>query len=92
MTRNQLKLEEKIQKIEEIAKKNNLAIPDEITSRKRESVDEIDDVRTRCLQNQQLYLEKIELGKQVGNIVETGKVMYEALRIEYKEAFNTYRK
>ena len=86
------KREEKIQKIEEIAKKNNLAIPDEITSRKRESVDEIDDVRTRCLQNQQLYLEKIELGKQVATIIENGDVIYESLGKIDKEAFDTYRK
>ena len=86
------KQEERIQKIEEIAKENNLAIPDEITSRKRESVDEIDDVRTRCLQNQQLYLEKIELGKQVATIVESGEVIYESLGKIDKEAFDTYRK
>ena len=86
------KREEKIQKIEEIAKENNLAIPDEITSRKRESVDKIADVRTRCLQNQQLYLEKIELGKQVATIIENGDVIYESLGKIDKEAFDTYRK
>ena len=48
------KREEKIQKIEEIAKENDLAIPEEILNKKYEFVDEIDDVRTRCLQNQQL--------------------------------------
>ena len=86
------KQEERIQKIEEIAKENNLAIPDEITSRKRESVDKIADVRTRCLQNQQLYLEKIELGKQVATIIENGDVIYESLGKIDKEAFDTYRK
>ena len=86
------KREERIQKIEEIAKENNLAIPDEITSRKRESVDKIADVRTRCLQNQQLYLEKIELGKQVATIIENGDVIYESLGKIDKEAFDTYRK
>ena len=86
------KQEEKIQKVVEIARENDLAIPDEIVSEKRESVEKIDDVRAKCLQSQQLYLEKIELGKQIANIVETGEVMYEALGKEYKEAFNTYRK
>ena len=47
------KREEKIQKIEEIAKENNLTIPDEIAE-KRKSVNKIDDVRTRRLQNYQL--------------------------------------
>ena len=94
VTRQEIKKkqEEKIQRIEEIAKENDLAIPEEIVSRKRESVDEIDDVRTRCLQNQQLYLEKIELGKQVATIVESGEVIYESLGKIDKEAFDTYRK
>ena len=37
-------------------------------------------------------LEKIELGKQVTTIVESGKVMYEALGKIDKKAFDTYRK
>ena len=48
----------------EIARENDLAIPDEIVSEKRESVEKIDDVRAKCLQSQQLYLEKIELGNK----------------------------
>ena len=65
------KREEKIQKIEEIAKENNLTIPDEIIEKRKSN--EIDDIRTRCLQNYQLYLEKIEIGKQVATIIEKGK-------------------
>ena len=84
--------EEKIQKIEEIARENDLAIPEEIVSKKREAVDKIDDVRTRCLQNHQLYLRKIELGKQVATIIANGEVMYESLGKIDKEAFDTYRK
>ena len=86
------KQEEKIRKIEEIAKENDLAIPEEIINRKRESVDKIDDVRARCLQNHQIYLEKIQLGKQVATIIENGEVMYESLGKIDKEAFDTYRK
>ena len=71
--------EEKIQKVVEIVKENDLALPEEIVSKKSELIEKIDDVRTKCLQSQQLYLEKIELGKQIANIVETGEVMYEAL-------------
>ena len=68
--------EEKIRKIEEIARENNLVIPEEITSKKHE-YDQIEDVCTRCLQNHQLYLKKIELGKQVAIIIENGEVIYE---------------
>jgi len=82
----------KLQRIEEIAIENDLPIPEEIVSRKRESVDEIDNVRARCLQNHQLYLEKIELGKQVATIVESGEVIYESLGKRDKEAFDTYRR
>ena len=86
------KQQEKIRKIEEIARENDLAIPEEVVSRKRESVDEIDDVRARCLQNHQLYLEKIEMGNQIATIVESGEVIYESLGKSDKEAFDTYRR
>ena len=82
------KREEKIQRIEEIAKENNLAIPDEIAEKGKS--DKI--VRTRCLQNYQLYLEKIEIGKQVATIIENGEIIYESLGRSDKEAFDTYRK
>ena len=55
------KQEEKIRKIQEIARENNLAIPKEITSKEREYVDQINDIRTECLQNHQLHLKKIEI-------------------------------
>ena len=82
------KREEKIQRIEEIAKENNLAIPDEIAEKGKS--DKI--VCTRCLQNYQLYLEKIEIGKQVATIIENGEIIYESLGRSDKEAFDTYRK
>ena len=84
--------EEKIQKVVEIARENDLPIPEEIINRKHESTEEIDDVYARCLQNHQLYLEKIELGKQVATIVESGKVLYESLGKTDKEALDTHRK
>ena len=71
-------------------KENNLAIPDEIINRKRKSVNENDDVRTRCLQNHQLYSEKIEIGKQVATIIENGEIIYESLGGKDKESFDTY--
>ena len=84
--------EAKIRKIEKIAKENDLAIPEEIVSSKRQSAEETDDVRTRCLQNHRLYLEKIQVGKQVASIIESGEVIYESLGRTDKEAFDTYRK
>ena len=84
--------EAKIRKIEKIAKENDLAIPEEIVSSKRQSAEETDDVRARCLQNHRLYLEKIQVGKQVASIIESGEVIYESLGRTDKEAFDTYRK
>ena len=55
------KQEENIRKIQEIARENNLAIPKKITSKEREYVDQINDIRTECLQNHQLHLKKIEI-------------------------------
>ena len=81
------KQKEKLQRIKEIAQENELEIPEEY--RNRESVD---NVRTRCLRNHQLYLEKIELGKQVATIIESGEVIYESLGKRDKEAFETYRR
>ena len=86
------KREEKIRKIGEIAKENGLAVPEEIISRKRGSADETDDVYTRCLQNHQLFLEKVQLGKKVASIVESGDVIYQSLGKTDREAFDTYRK
>ena len=83
--------EAKIWKIEKITNENELAIPEEIVSRKRQSAEETD-VRARCLQNHRLYLEKIELGKQVASIIESGELIYESLGRTDKEAFDTYRK
>ena len=58
----------------EIARENDLAIPEEIINGK--SAEEIDDVYARCLRSQHIYLTKIELGKQVATIVENRKVLY----------------
>ena len=91
-TRQEIKKKqaEKLQRIQEIAQENELEIPEEY--RNRESVDYIDNVCTRCLRNHQLYLEKIELGKQVATIIESGEVIYDSLGKRDKEAFETYRR
>ena len=78
------KQEEKIQKVVEIARDNDLPIPEEIT-------ESVKLVRKSMTFTKPTTLEKIELGKQVTTIVESGKVMYEALGKIDKEAFDTYR-
>ena len=55
------KQEERIRKIQEIARENNLTIPKKITSNEREYIAQINDICTECLQNCQLHLKKIEV-------------------------------
>ena len=64
-----------------------MSIPEEVKKH-----NQTNDVRARCLQNHKLYLEKIELGKQVATIIENGEVAYESLCKMDKEAFDIYRK
>ena len=87
--RDEKELESKRQKIEKIALENGCSIPNEIIVKCKSN--DID-VRARCLQNHQLYLEKIELGKQVATVVECGEVIYESLGKTDKGAFDTYRR
>ena len=53
---------------------------------------DIENVHARCLQNYQLFLEKIEMGKQVAIMIENGEIIYESLGKMGKEAFHIYRK
>ena len=76
------KQEAKVKKIKEIAQENNLSIPEEI----RKRVD-VENVRTRCLQNYQLFLEKIEIGKQVAIMIENGEIIYKSQGKMDKEVF-----
>ena len=71
----------------EIVIENVLPLP-----QKRKSDEEIDNVRAKCLQNHQLYLEKIKIGEPVASMVESGEVMYESLDKTHRNAFKTYRK
>ncbi len=84
--RHEIKKEREIkqQRVEEIARENGYEIPDEI--------EPFHEVRARCLRNYQLYLEKIELGRKVMEIIESGDVVYESLCKTDKEAFDLYRK
>ena len=59
---------------------------------KRKSDEETDNVRAKCLQNHQLYLEKIRIGERIASMIESGEVMYESLDRTHRNAFKTYRK
>ena len=80
------KINDEIKAVETVIE-NVLPLP-----QKRKSDEEIDNVRAKCLQNHQLYLEKIKIGEPVASMVESGEVMYESLDKTHRNAFKTYRK
>ena len=82
--------EAKCQRIQELAREEGLPIPEELSQPVIES--SIEDLRAQLMKNNQIYLNKIELGKQIADIVDEGKVREESLEREHKEALEMYRK
>ena len=76
--------EEQRQKVLEIARQENIPI-DEILCNE-------DDLEEHMLQDNQDYLNKIELGKQISIIIGKGVVKEESLSRSRKEALDLYRK
>ena len=85
-----LEREEKRQKIEEIAHKEGLIVPKEIS----EASSEFDEgyLQEDMLKDNQIYLERIELGKRIDAIMDKGIVREESLSKERKYALDLYRK
>ena len=52
----------------------------------------IEDLRQNLLQNNKVYLEKIELGRKISIIIEEGVVQEESLTKEHQAALELYRK
>ena len=85
----QLQREEKRQKIEEIAHQEGIPIPKEIIEA---SVFEVENLREDLLKDNQLYHDKIELGKKIAVIIDEGVVQEESLTKDRKLALDLYRK
>ena len=83
--------EEKRQKIQEIAEEEGIPL---IHCSNVVPVYKLDttDLEQELLEDNQLYLNKIELGKQIGSIIDKGVVLQESLSRERKEALDLYRK
>ena len=86
----QIHREERRQEIEEIAQREGVPINlcDDAKSNKLDTKS----LRDELLHNNQDYLDKIELGKQIAAIIDEGVVREESLKREYKEALDLYRK
>ena len=85
----QLEREAKRQQIEEIARGEGLSIPQEISD--TQPLDK-ENLRENLLRDNQLYVEKIELGKNISSIMDEGIVREESLTKERKLALDLYRR
>ena len=82
----QLEREAKEQQIKEIADEEGLPIPQEILDTQPL------DLRDVLSRNNQCYLEKIELGKNISSILDEGFVQEDSLTNEHKLALEIYRR
>ena len=85
----QLQREEKRQKVEEIAHREGIPIPKEIIEA---SIFDAENLRDDLLKDNQLYLEKIELGKKIATIIDEGVVREDSLTRDRKLSLDLYRK
>ena len=85
----QLEREAKRQRIEEIARGEGTSLPKEISD--AQPLDK-ENLRENLLRDNHLYLEKIELGKNISFIMDEGIVREESLTKEHKLAFDLYRR
>ena len=85
----QLEREAKRQRIEEIAAEEGLSIPKEISD--TQTLDK-ENLRENLLRDNQLYMEKIELGKNISSIMDEGIVREESLTKDRKLALDLYRR
>ena len=81
--------EVKQQQITTIALEEGLPIPQEILD--TQPLDK-DDLRTVLSQNNQRYLEKIELGKNISTILDEGIVQEDSLTKDHRHALEIYRR
>ena len=87
--------EERRQEIEEIARQENIPLEhcgDLLAHAPSLAVSDVFTLREELLYNNQRYLDKIELGKQVVSVIAKGIVQEESLAKNYKDALDMYRK
>ena len=85
-----LEREEKFQKLEEIAQQEELEISNYVDTPARPVFTQ--SLEEQMLKQNQEYLDRLELGKQVAQIINKGTVLEESLSKERKNALELYRK
>ena len=86
---DELAKEVKRQRVVNTAKDLGLSVPEEV--KESESLDK-DDLRELLSRNNHLYLEQIELGKNISSILDEGVVREESLTKEHKHALDIFRR
>ena len=67
-----------------------VTLPKEISSSKW--IEDSEVLKERMLREQKDYLEKLELGRKVSEILETGEIMEQSLHKDLEKALKLYRK
>ena len=88
----QLQREEKRQKLEEIAQQEGIPITLCTDTTTTTSILDPKNLKEELLHDNQIYLDKIDLGNQIATIIDEGTVREESLKNHHKEALELYRK
>ena len=83
--------EEKRQKLEEITQQERIPVTLCADTTTPSTLDP-KNLKEELLHNNQIYLDKIELGNQIATIINEGTVREESLPNHHKEALGLYRK
>ena len=87
---NCLEREEKYQKLEEIAQQEEIDISNCIETQPTSTLTQ--SLKEELLKENQDYLNKLDLGKQIAQIINEGTVLVESLSRDRKHALDLYRK
>ena len=74
---------------ESVALEEGVTLPKEISSSKW--IEDSEVLKERMLREQKDYLEKLELGRKVSEILETGEIMEQSLHKDLEKALKLYR-
>ena len=88
----QLQREEKRQKLEEIAQQEGIPITLCTDISTTPTILDPKNLEEQLLHDNQIYLDKIDLGTHIATIIDKGTVRAESLKSHHKEALELYRK
>ena len=84
----QVEREAKRQEVVDAAEKLGVSVPDEI----KDVIVENEDLHSQLVKNNDIYLERVRLGKQISDILDEGIVREASLMKEHRIALDIYRR